>query len=325
VTTRARWGAALAGFLLFAMGVMVGTWVDAFLDDDAAGSGQVTADAPSAGPLPSAAPNPETEKARAARVKALEGGERPGPDNTGVLPGTDLVRSGDVSVDEDGAVVENMDMGCLRINANNVTVRNSRIKCGADNGAVVIKQGTTNAVLEDVEIDGLGRAGNGIVHNHYTLRRAEIHDASDGARAGTSVTIEHSYIHTLTRMEGSHNDGVQTIRGKDVVLRHNTIDVVTGDENDLMNSAYIISPNKTGGPVENVLVEGNYLNGGNYTLYLGDGGAFPVTNLVVRDNVIGPERRYGIVSGPPQGIVWENNADADGNQIPVTGEVPETR
>jgi hypothetical protein len=313
--------AVLGALVLFGAGVGVGTQL---AGDDSPQGGDTVAQEPTSAAT-QAPPNPATGKSRAEREAALAAGERPGPDTTGVLPGTELEQRGDVSVDEDGAVLEGLDISCLRINANNVTVRNSRVRCGADNGSVVIRQGVTNAVLEDVEIDGLGRAGNGIVHNNYTLRRVEIANASDGARAGSNVTIEHSYIHSLARMEGSHNDGVQTITGANVTLRGNTIDVVTGDEQDLMNAAYIISPNKTGGLVDNVIVEGNYLNGGNYTLYLGQGGAFPVTGLVVRDNEFGPQRRYGIVAGPPEGIVWEGNVDAEGNEVPVSGKVPDVQ
>mgnify|MGYP001818056120 CR=1 FL=1 len=62
----------------------------------------------------------------------------------------------------------------------------------------------------------------------------------------------------------------------------------------------------------------NYLNGGNYTVYVKDGGNGVPQNVQIINNRFGPDRRYGFLSqhGP---VVWENNTWAD------TGEVIDTK
>ena len=240
-------------------------------------------------------------------------GGRPGPDNTGVPAGVQLRPSDVVEVTAPGTVLDGLDLGCLRIKADDVTVKRSRIRCDADDlPAVRADDGVDRLLLEDTEIDGMGVTSIGIGFARFTLRRANVHSTVDGVRAGDSSVIESSWIHSLARKPGTHNDGIQSIRGTGIVIRRNTIDVFT--DGDFMNAAYIISAGATR-QVTDVKVEDNFLNGGNYTVYLGDSDAKSVSGVVFRDNVFGGDFRYGPRVAIPTGTVWEDNRLASGEEV----------
>lgn len=218
---------------------------------------------------------------------------------------------GDLSVEQDGAVLRGLDIGCLRVHASDVLVEHSRVRCGA-NTAVRVMSGAQGLVVRDTEIDGMDRASVGVGPAHFHLQRVDVHSSSDGVRAGTSVTVEDSRIHDLFRSEGSHNDGIQITQGSGIVIRGNTIDVRSGQ--DYMNAAVIISA-KGPQPVGDVLIEGNTLDGGNWTMSLGAEGEFPVSGIVVRGNTIGGRHRYGIAAAVPEGTVWKQNRYPDGSAV----------
>jgi hypothetical protein len=56
------------------------------------------------------------------------GKPKPGPHNTGVPAGTTLTPSGSIRVEQDGAIVEDLDIdGAITILADNVTIRRERV------------------------------------------------------------------------------------------------------------------------------------------------------------------------------------------------------
>lgn len=239
-----------------------------------------------------------------------ETGDFPNEDTTGVPPGTDLKPSGSITVTEDGAVLDALEIkGNVKIEADNVTIRRSRI-VSTGLYAVELESGHKNLVIEDTEIDGAGRSKIAVLHGEYTLRRVNIHDFFDGVRIeGDNVLIEDSYIHHLYRLEGGHHDTIQMRQGTNVVIRNNNIQPYNPETDDPMNAA--IQFGSLLGPIDDVLVEGNFMNGGNYTINAGklEGGS-----VVFRDNRFGRDARYGIVSSGP-GLVWEKS-----NVFDDTGE-----
>ncbi len=218
---------------------------------------------------------------------------------------------GDQSIRKDGTVLRGVDIGCLRVYANNVVVTDSRVRCGA-NAAVRVMPGSTGFVLRDSEVDGLGKASVGVGYNNFTLHHVEVHDVTDGIRMGSETTVEDSTIHHLARHARTHNDGIQMLQGTNIVIRRNVVDVFR--DGDFMNSAVIISPKNADNPVKNVLIEGNRFNGGNFTLYLGGSS---VINVTVRGNTIGRQHRYGVVSAVPDGTLWQRNTYEDGTPVPT--------
>jgi hypothetical protein len=232
----------------------------------------------------------------------------PGPDNTGVPAGTALRPSGSVTVTEDGAVVDGLDVdGCIVVRADDVTIRNSRIRCSNPKTANAVQVGddATGLVIEDTEIDGMGTADIGVGSNDYTLRRVQITGTNDGARLGDDVVVEGSWIHDMTRQAALHPDCLQATQGRNITIRGNTLDVYARGSGDLNNAAVMLGSETGKRRLEHVLVEGNWLNGGNYTVNVRQDAT--LDDVVFRNNVYGPDSRYGPAQAPA-GVVFEGES-----------------
>jgi len=213
-----------------------------------------------------------------------------------------LQSSGALVVKRDGAVLDGLDIdGCVDVKADDVTIRRSRVVCARPTTAVRLHDGYSGLTLEDVEIDGRGVVSTAVGFSHYTLRRVDIHNVIDGPRLGDETTIEDSYVHDLVRAEGSHNDTVQITGGSGIVVRHNTLIAYREDTGDLFNAAIMVGSSSA--PVHNLLIEGNYVDGGNYTVNFHDG--LDASDIVGRDNTFGPHYRYGpLARGHLDAVTW---------------------
>lgn len=248
-------------------------------------------------------------------TNVTERGSYPGPDNTGVPAGTKLRRSGSITVEKDGQVIDGLDIqGCVLVTADNVVIRRSRIRC---NGRYSIRTlNATNLLVEDVEIDGRGVNEAAVCCANYTLRRLDISNVIDGPRLADNTVVEDSWIHHLTRRPGSHNDTLQTTGASNIVIRGNSLEAYNPVTRDPFNACLMIG-STTGPVVANLLFEGNYCNGGNYSI--GVRTDLRGTNIRFRGNVFGRDHRYGVISRPDQrGITWDQatNVYAD-NRRPV--------
>lgn len=278
---------------------------------------QQAGQAPTATQPPTTAPPtttpPQTTKPpeRAERPAPASGragpGVRPNENNTGVPAGVKLRDRGDLIVDDAGATISGLDLGCVTVAADGVTIRNSRIRCGGGY-PVRIQDGVTGVVLEDVEIDGGGNPqGTAVAFNNYTVRRAHIHNVGDGPRLGDNTRVEYSYIHDLVEGGGSHNDGVQSTGGSDIVVRGNRI-----DNPNSQTAAVLIGADL--GDISNALVEGNWLNGGGYTVLAGGENGNTYSGIRIVDNVFGRDHAHGAMD-IQDGVVWAGNRYADGEAI----------
>jgi len=227
-------------------------------------------------------------------------GRFPDAGSTGVPAGVTLRPSGSLTVTTDGAVIENLHVtGSIKVQADDVVIRNTRI----DNTArYPIQVSGRNLLVEDSEIDGNGTASVAILPGEYTLRRVDISDVIDGPRIeGDNVVIEDSYIHHLHRIEGGHHDAIQIRRGSNILIRRNNLQAYNADTGDPMNAAIQIG--SLTAPMRGLVVDGNLMNGGNYTINSGKSGADP---SYYRNNVFGRNFRYGVLSSGP-GVVWESS------------------
>lgn len=252
---------------------------------------------------------------------------------TGVPDGVPLVERGTLHVTEDGAVVENLLIvdGYIDVQADDVTIRNVRITTDRAfvQWGIVQQEGFGGLVVEDSEIFGndVQQLASGISNRGgmITVRRVEIHSITDGIVSSQGV-IEDSYLHSPTLFEGDHTDMIQTVGGSPADLpleiRHNTI------INTEPQTAAVFLDDSTGNgliPVRNVLVEGNLLAGGGYTVYGGglEAEGHDPENIVIRDNVFsrrlwpdsgyyGPVA-YFDVDAP--GCVWSGNVWDDGSPV----------
>ncbi len=248
---------------------------------------------PSESPTTTARPAPTTTVAASAPPPpAPSSGDTPDESNTGVASSVQLTPSGSMTITEPGKVVQNLRItGTVTVEADNVTIRNTLIE---NTGTYPIRatNGNKNLVVEDVEINGNGQGNVAVYGGNYTLRRVDIHGTLDGPRIeGDNVLIEDSYIHHLHRVDGGHHDTIQIRQGSHVKIRGNNLQAYNPDTNDPMNAAIQIG--SMNGPSEDVIVENNLMNGGNYTI--GAGGAS--ATYTFRNNVFGPNFRYGILNG----------------------------
>lgn len=228
----------------------------------------------------------------------------PGAGSTGVPDGVQLRKVGRMTVTQNGAVLDGLDMECLDVRADDVVVRNSRITCDRDTSAVL--NDGERLVIEDAEIDGGGKASVCVAHSRFTLRRVDVSNCADGIRANGDVVVEASFVHSLARQSGSHNDAIQTTKGRNIRIVGNTLLPYDPASDDPMNAAYILKEDQ--GDISDVVFRGNYVNGGNYTLYIVGSG---MTNLDYAHNRFGRDHRYGPVSGDLDGVRWTDNLYAD--------------
>lgn len=250
-------------------------------------------------PTPGPEPTPTTPPATG----------KPGASNTGVPAGTTLTPyTGGFSTAN--AVVDGKTIrGPIRVTAKNVTIRNSKIVGGSSGTCVQTADGSGSVILEDVEIVG---CENAIGFNNWTARRVNIHSqAGDGVKLGSNVLLEASWIHDLKPGSGAHADGGQVQNGvTNTVVRGNVIDLGSTPR---ANAALFIAPDlgpTTDGPL---LIERNWLNGGNFTVQIVDGnnGRYHIRSITFRDNRFGRTFAYGPwrinvpVANP--GNVWDDN------------------
>jgi hypothetical protein len=238
------------------------------------------------------------------------GGEKPGPTNTGVPKGTVLTKSGSVTVNNDGQIVENLDIaGTITVLANDVIIRKVHIKTGDYYPIRYFDKGNTGLLIEDSEIEGTsGNVTSSVAFAHYTARRLNVHGGADGLKADSDVLIENCWIHDLSNGSGEHNDGVQSTGGRGVTIRGNNISggsnscVQTGDEN---------------AATQDLTVECNWLDGGGYTLNIRGVGATRPSGTKILNNRFGRDAGYGPWTiDDPSPVVMGNVYDDTGAPIP---------
>jgi hypothetical protein len=240
---------------------------------------------------------------------------KPGVDNTGPSNPSVLQKvSGDITITQDGAVIENVDVdGDINVQASNVTIRNFRatgIKFYDED-----KYGSfRNLLIEDGEVTDPSD-GTGITGGHMTVRRVEVHHmGSDAFNVHADALIEGCYVHHLGMLKGSHADAVsgsspdgEPVLG--VVIRDNNFDIPSSVDHGRARArpAYknfrsngVIFVGQFGTKDDPMIVEGNWLNGGNYTVNSGIDGAV----IVYRNNRFGRDYNWDLRK-THSGETWE--------------------
>lgn len=230
---------------------------------------------------------------------------KPDASSTGVPAGTALTPyDGPLTITENGTVIDAMDVtGALIVRAKDVIIRNSKIH--DDPGAVagINIQDGASATIVDSEIYNFQV---GIVYENWTAVRVNMHDITfDGIKMGSNAQLIDSWIHSPKPSSDSHWDGVQVQAGvTNTVIKGNVIDASGADA----NSALFLAPDQgpsTNGPLT---VAGNWLDGGNYTVFVNDGAGkqYYITDISVTDNRFGHGAKYGpaYVNVP---VTWTGN------------------
>ena len=247
----------------------------------------------------------------AAPVAPFDAASFPGASDTGVPDGTVLTPLTGFVVTEAGTVIDGRDVdGEITVAAPGVVIRNSRIEGMGDGLGVNVRSG--DVTILDSEIVGFD---TGITGDRWTALRVDIHGMTgDGVKFGDDVTLQDSWVHDLTPGPGAHLDGGQLQGGvTDLVVRHNTIEV--GRQ---ANAALFLAPDlgpSTEGPV---LIQGNLLAGGGYTLFCvdGDRGTYTIDNITIRGNYFADDHDFGParVNVP---VTWAGNVMTDGMTVPL--------
>jgi hypothetical protein len=199
------------------------------------------------------------------------------PDATSTGPTTPsslTVHAGMYAITSPGTYALGLEIhGGLYITASNVTVSNFRII----GGYVTFSDGQNNytltgITLSDFEADGQRTGDPGISFisgNNITILRANIHGYGRALGMNQNDVIQDSYVWDLvegfSRQAGgeSHNECVLTNGGSNLTIRHNRL------ENALTQTAAVSLFGDNAPGVQHVIVDGNCLSGGGYTLYGG--------------------------------------------------------
>lgn len=236
----------------------------------------------------------------------------PDATNTGVPTGTVLTASGAITTSANNQIIDSKDVsGGITVNHSGVIIRKCRVR---STGMYVIRNNSTNLLIEDCTIDGQNVGGNsmGVGNSNVTVRRCNIFGVENGLNVSGNTTVEDSFIHDTVAVGGGHSDGAQFNQGaSNITFRHNTIRggntsaIIMWDEGNPQNS--------------NVLITDNKLSGGAYTLYTARQG--PVTNVRITNNrfIIGTAA-FGYCNGAVVGTTvteWSGNVnDATGALLP---------
>jgi hypothetical protein len=237
----------------------------------------------------------------------------PDASNTGVPAGVTLTAyTGPTNITTAGTVIDGKQVdACLVVNAARVIIRNSRLNCSG--GYVVLvevsRPSTDWLQIVDSEVDCGNSNATGIGYDSIVVTRVEIRGCENGLDIDRNMIVEDSWIHLAYNGGGAHADGIQTCCAVNVTVRHNTI--INQDAAGANGDAAIITPASAGA----MLVDGNFLAGGSYTLYCPeiDGSQFRVRNNTFA-HIPGPlGAAYGYA------VDCENVAEFSGN-VTDTGE-----
>lgn len=227
--------------------------------------------------------------------------------------GTLSAYSGAKVISIDGAVIDAKRItGQLTVDADNVTVRNSRITSTATYGILVwgknftLADSTLDGTAGQASIAGFADQGGGDIH----LIRVDGSGSPDLVRMGADgSSVVDSYLHDVcgpARCSGAHNDTVGVLPGtRNVRINHNTI-------LNAENQTAAVEIGDTRSAQSSGELRHNLLAGGGYSVYamgashgLGwtvDGNAFS-TRYYGRGGYWGPVTSWSAGTGN----VWTNN------------------
>jgi hypothetical protein len=158
--------------------------------------------------------------------------------------------------------------------------------------------------------------------SNFTARYNRVQGFEDGCRCNSNVVFERNWVANLATNDDAHNDAVQLTDngspaagwGGPTYIRFNALEVA------YTQNAAIQAKADTGPVGYLVVIEGNWLAGGGYTLY---GGGEHAVDVRIINNIW--ERTFFRCSGaygpviylpPPGRYTWVGNRWADGGELP---------
>jgi hypothetical protein len=232
----------------------------------------------------------------------------PGATNTGVPAGTTLksvpsqVSSGtgwsynatdnEVIVTGNGAVLSGLSIPYpVEIDASNVTLNDVQVLTG---GAFAIDlRHTTGVTIENSVISGTnattGRVDSAIddVYGDSTAMTIKDNNISmfRTAMQVSAGLVQGNYIHNPGYITGDHTNGIVTNGGTEsMTINDNTVFISLGQ-----TDAISLDAATAGATVSNKTIENNFLAGGGYSIYGGDGQSNPTAKIVITGNRFGQQ------------------------------------
>lgn len=200
--------------------------------------------------------------------------------------------------------------GFVISNGTSVTLRNCHVI--SPGSFITIRVVDGFLVMEDSQIgDDTTAAGErGVSGNNVTLRRVKIVGHTDGIKAGHNSLYEQVWVTDLRDAGPGHMDALQDEGAGGWVVRYSRLEGITL-AGELGNAAAIIKSDL--GSIDDVTLESNYLDGGNWILMVDPGSNYPApTNVRILNNAFGRNFRGGpLLRDDAAGITWEGNVWAD--------------
>lgn len=237
----------------------------------------------------------------------------PAVSDAGLSDADALEESDSLVVTEDGSIVEDLDVsGTITIKADDVTIRNVRVRTDTDAFAVQVGRGVSGTLIEHCELevgtggttanaavggsgDSQGLAGTEPGSN-VTVKLCRIRGLGDGIKAANYSLYEKNVITMERGPETSkHVDGIQASGSSGWTARQNWIDQAYQGGH---NSAIFAQPytGKVDTEISDISIVGNWVNGGTFTIQIGKPkgeGADFVSDVVISDNVFFDDYKYG--------------------------------
>lgn len=243
----------------------------------------------------------------------------PADASTGPVATGSLEPHDGLTVTTDGALIEGLSIeGSVKVEADDVTIRDTRIVASGEY-AIVADDDVSGLLIEDVELVGGvaadelsdGQLSAGVApYGSWTLRRVDVHGFIDGVKVKSNQVVEDSWIHDLLKVPGSHNDGIQSVGGENVVIRGNRVE----GPHQQSTSAMILTAG-SGGYLKDYTIEANMVSGGTYTVYVTakEGRPNP-SGIVIKDNVwlTGSWKNGPLSMDSGTDVEWSGNSFDDG-------------
>jgi len=196
---------------------------------------------------------------------------------------------GPLMITKSGTVLDGVDItGAIVIAANNVTIRNSRIRSNTDWYAVRQYPEFYGLKLQYVEISALPgavpdqalSAGKNALLDHVY-----IHGMQRGVYVTSGMTISNSYVDDFVNNSDSHAQAILALGQANHVRIFNN---VLGCGTNMCTAAVSVFPER--GSNNDWVIDSNVLNGGAFAVYLGyspQNGEKPNTNIRFTNNIFG--------------------------------------
>jgi hypothetical protein len=243
---------------------------------------------------------------------------KPDASNTGVPTGTALTAyAGPTTITTAGTVIDGKIITSqLTIQANNVTVKNSKLGPGGF-WAVQVADNITGTKILHSEVYAPNGGYTGIGMTDGIVCATHIHGYENGITAGQNMIIQANYIHGL-KGDGStepHYDAIEVYSGSNTNVWGNTL-YVNDPNNGWLDETGALNITTEWSNITNVTAKGNWFGGGSYSVYVrksGSGNAYTYSNINFINN------RW--MGSAPAGFAAYGPMSDDGNITTFTGNV----